>query len=46
MILAVDGGEEVHGVVCLVDNVDERDDPFQDGSGVTLGSITAERNEG
>jgi hypothetical protein len=46
VVFAVDGGEEVHGVVGLVDDVDEGDDPFEDGSNVTLASGAAKRSEG
>lgn len=42
----MNGREEVHGVVGLVDDVDERDDPLEDGGGVTLGSVTAKSDEG
>jgi hypothetical protein len=42
----VNGREEVHGVMGLVDNVDEGDDPFEDGSNVTPAGGTAERSEG
>jgi hypothetical protein len=46
VVFAVDGREEVHGVVGLVDDVDERNDPFEDGSDVTLASGTAKRGKG
>jgi hypothetical protein len=46
VVFAVDGREEVHGVVGLIDDVDERDDPFEDGSNVTLASGTAKRSKG
>lgn len=45
VVLAMDGREEVHAVVSDVDDVNKRDDPFEDGSLVALTVMSTKSDE-